>query len=318
MKHQTARKVATRPTCLVSNGNAVVLVVVCLMFPWLFFRRPKSIHQYSAERFPTNTCEALWCVCCFFRFPWKEAFWYTPTSFLCVLRHLSFQSWQQLWCILFPLQILRSFLGDLHVPPVGISLAVYLLGAIPDLLAFSCLVVWSVSCKAPPHPNPTQRQRTWSQGIHKHVVITAIGSTEMERQWSLHIGDMSSHKKTIEWLVSAMASLKAQWEEHWLGLSVWALSSLPQVAGMTIWMASSKQAWAFLALETLLGQRDDVACSLLSLGGILCIWGALQLGNCYPRIDGTRLPSFDNASTSHRMAKPRSPENWRKKRIPIF
>ena len=39
-------------------------------------------------------------------FPFKkQAFWYTPkSSFLCLLRHLSFQSSQHLWCILFSLQ----------------------------------------------------------------------------------------------------------------------------------------------------------------------------------------------------------------------
>ena len=46
------------------------------------FRRPKSIHQYSAKGSPTNTLKPLWCTCIFLLFPLKQAFWYTPNLFL--------------------------------------------------------------------------------------------------------------------------------------------------------------------------------------------------------------------------------------------
>ena len=38
--------------------------------------------QNCAKRSRTNTWKALWCICLFLRFPWKQALWYTPNLFL--------------------------------------------------------------------------------------------------------------------------------------------------------------------------------------------------------------------------------------------
>ena len=71
------------------------------------FRRPKSIHQYSAKGSPTTTLKPSWCICIFLLFLLKkQAFWYTPNLFFASWGTWVFRA-ENTFGVLFPLRCLE-------------------------------------------------------------------------------------------------------------------------------------------------------------------------------------------------------------------